>query len=79
MTDLGLEVAFDNEANFVLGGDWSGMVRIWNTAADGALLHQINTNPPTLDSQIAAITQAMNAVNGQAEQQAARWPASRRC
>ncbi|AMV19305.1 c-type cytochrome domain-containing protein [Planctomyces sp. SH-PL14] len=71
MTDLGLEVAYDNETNFVLGGDWSGMVRIWNTA-DGALLHQINTNPPTLDSQIAAVTQAMNAANGQAEQQAAQ-------
>lgn len=74
MTDLGMEVAYDNESNFILGGDWSGMVRIWNTA-DGALLHQINTNPPTIDQQIAAVTQAMTAVGADAQQKGAQLAA----
>lgn len=74
MTDLGMEVAYDNESNFILGGDWAGFVRVWNTA-DGALVHQINTNPPTLDQQIAAVAQSVGAVDADAQQKAAQLAA----
>jgi len=56
-TDLGMEVAFDAESERVLAGDWTGMVRVWN-AADGVLLNEFNTNPPTIDASIAAVEQA---------------------
>jgi WD40 repeat protein len=74
MTDLGMEVAYDNESNFILGGDWAGFVRVWN-ANDGALVHQINTNPPTLDMQLAAVTQSLNVVNTDAQAKAAQLAA----
>ena len=60
MTDLGLEVAFDAETNRALGGDWVGVVRVWN-AADAALLGQFDTNPPTLAAQIESLTSQIEA------------------
>ena len=66
-TDLGMEVAFDAESERVLAGDWTGMVRIWN-AADGALLNEFNTNPPTIDATIAAVEQAFGGASGELTQ-----------
>lgn len=66
-TDLGMEVAFDAESERVLGGDWTGMVRIWN-AADGALLNEFNTNPPTIDAAIATVEQAFGGATGELTQ-----------
>lgn len=65
--DLGMEVAFDAENERVLGGDWAGLVRIWN-AADGALLNEFNTNPPTIDATIAAAEQAVGGAGGELAQ-----------
>lgn len=64
MTDLGMEVAFDAETKRILAGDWSGIVRVWN-ADDGAELGQLDTNPPTLDSQIALLQSRLPAVQEQ--------------
>lgn len=69
MTDVGMEVAFDAESERALGGDWSGLVRVWN-AADGALLGQFDTNPPTLATRIAALEQQLAASAAQAQQTA---------
>ena len=66
-TDIGMEVAFDAESERAIGGDWTGMVRIWN-AADAALLNEFNTNPPTIDATIAAVEQAFGGVNGELTQ-----------
>ena len=65
--DLGMEVAFDAESERVLAGDWTGMVRIWN-AADGALLNEFNTNPPTIDATIAAAEQTLGGASGELTQ-----------
>ena len=66
-TDLGMEVAFDAESERVLAGDWTGMVRIWN-AADGVLLNEFNTNPPTIDATIAAVEQDFGGASGELTQ-----------
>ena len=66
-TDLGMEVAFDSESERVLAGDWNGMVRIWN-AADGVLLNEFNTNPPTIDAVIAATEQTLGGATGELTQ-----------
>lgn len=74
MTDIGMEVAFDAESGRLLGGDWTGVVRIWN-AADGAELGQFNTNPPTLAMQIEALQQQIAAATAQTEQTTAQLAA----
>lgn len=71
MTDIGMEVAFDAESGRILGGDWSGVVRVWN-AADGAELGQVSTNPPTLAMQIESLQQQLAAAASQSEQTAAQ-------
>lgn len=65
--DLGMEVAFDAESERAIGGDWSGMVRIWN-AADGTLLNEFNTNPPTIDATIAQFEQQFGGASNELTQ-----------
>lgn len=67
MTDLGLEVAFDAETERVLGGDLTGVVRVWN-AADGALLGQFDTNPKTLAMRLETLQQQLAAAKAQSQQ-----------
>jgi len=71
MTDLGMEVAYDAETNRVLGGDWSGIVRVWN-AADGAAVGQFDTNPPTIALQLEKLTPQLATVEAAAQQAAAQ-------
>lgn len=71
MTDLGLEVAFDAENGRILGGDWSGTVRLWN-AADGALIGQFDTNPPTVALQLETLQPQLVAAEAQSQQAAAQ-------
>jgi WD40 repeat protein len=70
MTDLGLEVAFDAETERVLGGDWSGVVRVWN-AADGAELGQLSTNPQPATQRIAKLMESLAPLDAQSQQLAA--------
>lgn len=65
--DLGMEVAFDAESERAIGGDWSGMVRIWD-AKDGKLLNEFNTNPPTIDATIAQIEQQFGGASNELTQ-----------
>ncbi|MBL8848129.1 MAG: hypothetical protein JNG89_00510, partial [Planctomycetaceae bacterium] len=74
MTDLGMEVAFDAETGRVLGGDWSGIVRLWN-AADGALVGQFDTNPPTIALQLERLQPQLSAAETQSQQAAAQLAA----
>lgn len=45
--DLALAAAITHDGSRVLGGDWTGEVRVWNTT-DGQLATHLPTNPPTL-------------------------------
>ena len=60
--DIGMEVAFDSENDYILAGDLTGAVHVWN-AKDGAVIGQLNTNPPPLIKQIEAATQALTATD----------------
>jgi len=50
--DLALATAYCDETKRVVGGDWTGLVRVWN-AADGKRLGELSTNPITLESRLA--------------------------
>lgn len=50
--DLALATAYCDETKRVIGGDWTGLVRVWN-AADGKRLTELSTNPMTLESRLA--------------------------
>ncbi|MBX3443454.1 MAG: hypothetical protein KF774_13695 [Planctomyces sp.] len=70
MADVGLEVAFDNESERVLGGDWTGTVRIWNVA-DGSELFQFRTSPEPASVRMTALLQQIEQAETQAAQQTA--------
>lgn len=68
--DLGMEVAFDVETDRLLCGDLTGVIHVWN-AKDGAVLGQLNTNPPSLAKRIETTAQAFTAAETAANQAAA--------
>jgi WD40 repeat protein len=70
MTDLGLEVAFDAETERVLGGDWAGVVRVWN-AADGTEQGQISSSPQPAAQRLAKVQELIAPVDAQAQAAAA--------
>jgi hypothetical protein len=45
--DIALRATFTHDGGRVVGGDWTGEIRLWN-AADGVLLGRLASNPPTL-------------------------------
>ncbi|WP_397571242.1 c-type cytochrome domain-containing protein [Schlesneria sp. T3-172] len=69
LTDIGMEVTFDSENDFLLAGDLSGIVRVWN-AKDGAIVSQLLTNPPPLEQQIAIAAQSKASAEAAAKQAA---------
>jgi WD40 repeat protein len=60
--DIGMEVAFDSENDFILAGDLTGTVHVWN-AKDATVIGTLNTNPPPLIKQIEVATQALTATD----------------
>ena len=67
LADLGMEVAFDTDADRILAGDLTGVVHVWN-AKDAAVIGQLSTNPPALAKRIETTGQtfaAAEAVNTQ--------------
>ena len=72
--DIGMEVAFDSENDFMVAGDLTGTIHFWN-AKDGAVIGQLNTNPPPLAKQIEIATQALAAIEPTANQAAANFAA----
>ncbi len=58
LADIGMEIAFDSDDDFLLAGDLSGIIPIWN-AKDGAVIGQFSTNPPPLAKQIEIVTQTL--------------------
>jgi WD40 repeat protein len=75
MTDLGLEVAFDAESERVLGGDWTGLVRVWN-AADGKELGQLSTGPRPAAERLAKVQELIPTAEKAAAETAAALAAA---
>jgi len=50
--EAALEATFSHDGKRVIGGDWTGAVRMWNVE-DAAQVSLLPPNPPTLDMRIA--------------------------
>jgi WD40 repeat protein len=46
-SDVAMRCVFTHDGARVVAGDWTGEIRVWNTA-DGKLLGKLAANPPTL-------------------------------
>lgn len=51
--DIATATTFTHDAAAVVGGDWSGEIRVWKTE-DGARLANLSMTPPTIAERIAA-------------------------
>ena len=51
--DLAVRATFCDESERVIGGDWTGSIRVWN-AADGAAAGELSSNPPRLADRLTA-------------------------
>src|SRR5262245_25141968 len=58
--DLGLRVAVSHDSSKVVGGDWSGQVKVWSTS-DGRALAALDANPPPLAEQLTRAASAATA------------------
>jgi WD40 repeat protein len=58
--DLALRGVFSHDGGRVIAGDWSGDIRVWNTA-DGKLLGRLTANPPSVAEQLANLTKELTA------------------
>ena len=67
--DLGLRVTMSHDSTKVVGGDWSGLVRVW-AAADGKLLGLLDANPPALAERVKQAEAETAAVAAKAKQAA---------
>ena len=65
--DLALATAYCDETKRVIGGDWTGLIRVWN-AADGKRLGELSANPVKLETRLALATTALT--SAQADQKA---------
>jgi WD40 repeat protein len=65
LSDLGLEVAFDDETETVFAGDWNGQITAWS-AADSKVLGQLSSNPPSVADQLRLALEAQAAAQAQA-------------
>jgi WD40 repeat protein len=65
LAEIGLEVAFDAETERVLGGDLTGVVKVW-TAEKGEEVGQFSTKPLALSEQIKALESRLTAAEAAA-------------
>ena len=56
--DVGLAVSYCDETDRLIGGDWTGEIRVWN-AADGARVGNLQQNPLPLAERIALAEKTM--------------------
>jgi len=70
LNDVALQCAFAHDGARVIGGDFSGEVRIWN-AVDAAPLAQLSANPPPLEMAAVAAAEKARAARAAADQAAA--------
>jgi len=57
-SDLALEATFCDESNVAIAGDWSGVIRLWNTE-DGARVGELSSNPPRLADRLLIAEQEL--------------------
>jgi hypothetical protein len=67
--DLGLRVAFTHDDARVIGGDWSGQIKMWS-AADGSAIAALDANPPPAAERLQAAQAAVTAAEAKLKQAA---------
>jgi WD40 repeat protein len=77
LPDLALQSVFTHDGARVVGGDWSGEVRMWE-AADGKLVARLPTNPPTLEMIAKVELDKAAAAKAAAEKAAAETAAAQK-
>jgi len=60
LPDLALRTTFTHDGGRVVGGDWTGTLKVWESA-DGRLAGNLSANPLTLVERINAATQELAA------------------
>ena len=66
--DLALKVTYCDETKRVVAGDWTGLIRVWNSA-DGKRLAELHANPPHLKDRLAQAQAAVTAIQTKVTQQ----------
>ncbi|MBX3412986.1 MAG: hypothetical protein KF708_09890 [Pirellulales bacterium] len=66
LPDLALAATFTHDGARVVGGDWTGALKLWNVA-DGVQVAALATNPPTLEMAALAAADAAAAAKVEAE------------
>ncbi len=69
LSEIGLEVAFDSETDRVLGGDWTGAVKVWN-AEKGDAVGEFATKPLPIAEDVYAIESRLAAAEKGASSEA---------
>ena len=64
-SDVAMRCVFTHDGARVVAGDWTGEIRVWNTA-DGKLVGKLAANPPTLQMAAAAAADAAQKATQQA-------------
>ncbi|MFO0796947.1 MAG: c-type cytochrome domain-containing protein [Gemmataceae bacterium] len=66
LPDLGLRVVVTHENAKVIGGDWSGAIKVWNVA-DTKVLAQLDANPPPAAERAKQAEAALAAADAKAK------------
>jgi WD40 repeat protein len=74
--DVGLRVAVTHDSARVIASDWTGQLKVWNTA-DGKALGQLVANPPTVAQQLENAKKDLAAAQVKHDQLAAAAAASK--
>ena len=74
--DVALRAVLSHDGVRVIGGDWTGEVRVW-TAADGKRAGVLSPNPPTVAEQFEDAAKDLVTASGRSKQLAAAAKASR--
>lgn len=61
LADIGMEVAYDAETKRVFGGEWNGIVHVWNSE-DAQKVGEIDTNPPSVSTLLASLEPQLETV-----------------
>jgi hypothetical protein len=70
--DLTVKVSFCDETNRAIAGDWTGLIRVWNST-DGVRLAELNANPLKLAERLTAATQQLPTAKAKSDQLAAAY------
>jgi hypothetical protein len=66
LADLAIRAAVTSDAGRIIGGDWTGEVRVWSTV-DGKQLGTLSANPPKLEELLAAAKKKLSAQQSEHE------------